>query len=106
MGQFGSALSNPNTFAPNPSGFSGSEWAARIAGDAGKGLASGLQQQGQQGQQQGGGPPIQTPQAPQISPDYFQPNSQGFPQGPRGNMFQPIQDPLRKTNNGFFGGGM
>lgn len=43
MGQIGQAFSNPNTFAANPQGFNGGEWAARFMGAGAKGLAQGLQ---------------------------------------------------------------
>lgn len=39
----------------------------------------------QQPQQQGGYSPIQIPQAPQVSSDYFSPNRLGMAQGPRPN---------------------
>lgn len=57
MGQIGQAFSNPNTFAAQPSGFNGSEWAARFAGTGAKGLGQGLQNQQQQNaaMRQGGG---------------------------------------------------
>lgn len=35
-------MANPNTFAPEPSGFSGTEWATRIGGMGLKGLGQGL----------------------------------------------------------------
>lgn len=69
MGQIGSAMSNPNTFAPDPSGFSGSEWAARLAGGAGKGLLQGASNQAQMQRPQGGGGGFQVPMAqqPQVN---------------------------------------
>ena len=65
------------------------------------GLAKGLQNQAQNQamiNRGGGGGMIQTPQAPQVSAQYFQPimptqpNQAGFPQGPNPNRL-------------FFGGG-
>jgi len=63
MGQIGSAMSNPNTFAPDPSGFNKSEWTARFLGAGAKGLGQGMQNQLQanQGSRGGGTSPI--PQA-------------------------------------------
>lgn len=73
MGQVGQAFSNPNTFAAQPSGFSGSEWAARFLGAGAKGLGQGLQnQQGMNQQrrpmgQQAGGLQPSGGGAPQFS---------------------------------------
>lgn len=70
MGQVTSAFSNPNTFAADPSGFSGSEWGARFLGAGAKGLGQGLQNYQQQNAQmrQGGGgmPSAPIPQTPAI----------------------------------------
>jgi hypothetical protein len=66
----GSAFGNAATFAPDPSGFSGSEWTARLLGGAGKGLMQGygnMQQQNQQMRQGGGGAgPVQPAQPTNI----------------------------------------
>ena len=79
MGQMassiGSAFKNPNTFAPSPSGFSGPEWIARLAGGAGKGALQGLSQQGQP--RGDGGMAIQPTQVMPVDPSYFQPQSRG-----------------------------
>lgn len=85
MGQLGAAMSNPNTGAPDPSGFNGSEWAARFMGAGAKGLGQGMQNMGQQ-QPQGGGAqmPIPMPQQPQVN----LPGMQGAPNNNmRRNMF-------------------
>jgi hypothetical protein len=69
MSDMGSAFKNPNTFDQDPSGFSGSEWAARFLGAGAKGLGQGFQNMQQQGQQRpmgGGASPIYMPQQPQV----------------------------------------
>ena len=67
MGQIGSAITNPNTFAPQPSGFNGSEWAARFMGGAAKGLGQGLQNNMQMRPQGGATTPIPMSAQPQVS---------------------------------------
>jgi len=71
MGQIGSAMGNPNTGAPDPSGFSGSEWATRFLGAGAKGLGQGLQNQQQQNSMMQNRPSAPTPipmaQQPQVS---------------------------------------
>lgn len=47
MGQMGQAFSNPNTFGAQPSGFNGSEWAARFLGNGLQGALGGLGQKQQ-----------------------------------------------------------
>ena len=71
MGQLGQAFQNPNTFAADPSGFNGSEWAARFMGGAAKGLGQGMQQMTQQNAalRQGGGGGMMPTQATQPSVD-------------------------------------
>lgn len=83
MGQIAQAATNPNTFAPDPSGFSGSEWATRIGGMGLKGLGQGLQNYGQQNaaMRQGGGGgmmPMQSGQ-PMVDPRYFLPQQSTGP---------------------------
>lgn len=93
MGQVGSAMGNENTFAPDPSGFSGSEWAARIMGGAGKGLAQGYSNYQNQNQalRQGGGSQIQQPsyQGPVVQQQVYDPtkreqNPYFYGYGPQG----------------------
>jgi hypothetical protein len=79
MGQIGSAMGNPNTFAPQPSGFSGSEWAARFMGAGAKGLGQGFQnmQQQQQAMRPNAGP--QQPGPMQGAPNTIQaPDAKNF----------------------------
>ena len=80
MGQVGSAMGNPNTFAAEPSGFSGSEWAARLLGGATKGALQGysnMQNQNSQMRNATQPPmPVPMPQQPQVNipsgvPDNF-----------------------------------
>jgi len=87
MGQLGSAFGNKNTFAPDPQGFNGSEWAARLMGDAGKGLAQGYSNMQNQNamMRQGGGPT--------GTPNYNGPLVQ-----------QQIYDPTKREQNPFFYG--
>lgn len=118
MGQIGSAMGNKNTFAPDPEGFSGSEWATRIGGGAAKGLMQGysnMQGQNQQMRQGGGAPPVN------VAP-FMQPDASGnslIPQGQTGDVYQqPMSgggapgaaqgmsaaSNLKKRNLAFFGG--
>jgi hypothetical protein len=97
MGQFGSAMTNPNTSAPDPSGFNGSEWAARFAGGAGKGLLQGAANQSQMQRPQAGGSGFQVPMAqqPQVN----------LPQGNFGPATgDPGSGPPQKAKNPFFYG--
>ena len=77
MGQIGAAITNPNTFAPEPSGFSGAEWATRIGGMGLKGLGQGLQSYNQENaalRNRAGGGMIQPSQdAGPVDPSYFLP---------------------------------
>lgn len=63
----GSAMTNANTFAPDPSGFNGSEWAARFMGGAAKGAGQGLQNQQQQKPQGQPAMPVPMAQQPQVN---------------------------------------
>lgn len=67
MGQIGSAMTNPNTSAPDPSGFSGSEWAARFMGAGAKGLGQGLQNQQQRPVGPGASSPVPMATQPQVN---------------------------------------
>jgi hypothetical protein len=77
MGQFGSALGSKGTYEPEPSGFSGSEWAARLTGMGARGLGQGMQnymQQNQAIQNRGGGGGMMQPsmgQESQLFPSYM-----------------------------------
>jgi hypothetical protein len=65
----GSAFTNPATFEAAPSGFSSTEWLARLMGGAGKGLAQGygnMQSQNQAMRQGGGGGMAAPPPASPI----------------------------------------
>lgn len=69
MGQVADAAGNPNTFAPDPSGFNGSEWATRFMGGAATGALNGLNQR--QNQINSQRPvqmtqPVPMPQQPQV----------------------------------------
>jgi hypothetical protein len=81
MGQVGAALTNPNTFAPQPSGFNGTEMATRGIGDTALGLGKGLANYGQQQQK------IQqnAQGSPQINPMQFVPQLQQPSYIPKGN---------------------
>ena len=70
MGQIGSAMTNPNTFAAQPSGFSGAEWATRFMGAGAKGLGQGLQNNMQQ-RSVGPGANSPMPMTPQQPPVEF-----------------------------------
>lgn len=48
MGQLAQAAKNPNTYAPQPSGFNASEWATRFGAAGLKGLGQDLQNYDQQ----------------------------------------------------------
>lgn len=101
MGQVAQALQNPNTFAPQPSGFNGAEWATRIGGSAMKGLGQGMQNYGQQ-QRPGGGnsynaaPFVQGTNIQGPTPTNF---TQGAGTGAMGGM------PSRRPNPYFYGYG-
>jgi hypothetical protein len=75
MGQIAAAMKNPNTMAPDPSGFSGPEWGTRIAGKGLQGLGQGLQNYSQQNQQlrqpQGGMMPNPSQGAMPAMPDFI-----------------------------------
>jgi hypothetical protein len=94
MGQIADAAQNPNTFAPQPSGFSGAEWATRLGGGALKGLGQGVnnyQQQNAAMRQGSGGGMAPMPQAQMVDPSYFAPMQQPQKRGP--------------NNLNFYGGG-
>lgn len=78
MGQMAQALQNPNTYAPQPSGFNAQEWLARAGAMGVKGLGQGLQNysQGQQAIQQrggGGGTMMPAQGAQPVDSSYFLP---------------------------------
>lgn len=101
MGQIGSAMRNSNTFAPDPSGFSGSEMAARFIGGAGKGALQGFSGMEQQKQQRGGGG--QANPQPFMQPDGPSANSL-IPQGQVGDVYQqPGVNNARRRNAAFYG---
>lgn len=83
MGQIAAAAGNPNTFAPDPSGFSGSEWATRFMGKGLQGLGKGLQnyQAQNDAMRQGGGGmmPSAPQQQPMVDPRYFLPQQSKGP---------------------------
>ena len=100
MGQMASAMGNKTTFEPDPHGFSGSEWGARLLGKGMQGLGQGMQQMPPQRQGGGGGgggamntAADQGPATPQFStgnlpggvPATGAPN--GMPQKPRNPLF-------------------
>lgn len=83
MGQIGSAMTNPNTMAPDPSGFSGAEWGARLLGGATKGLLQGysnMQNVNQMQRSAGGGAmaPAGYQQGPMIQPQIYDPTKRGL----------------------------
>lgn len=92
MGQVGQALQNPNTFAPDPSQFNGSEWATRIGGSGLKGLLQGAGNYAQQnqGQRQNGSPMnfASVPSTP--TPMYSTENWPGQPQGTNPQRYNPF----------------
>lgn len=74
--------------APDPSGFSGSEWAARFIDGAGKGLGQGMQNYQQQNamMRQGGGGMPSTQTLPGSNLQFGTTNfTPGMQQGPPGN---------------------
>ena len=110
MGQtissLGQAVTNPNTYAPDPSGFNGSEWAARFGGAAAKGLGQGMQNMQQQNamRRQGGGGMAQVPPSPQPPVDLsatIMQNPQGG--GPGTGQFGSLKK-QQGQGNPFYGG--
>lgn len=95
MGQLGAAFSNPNTFAPDPKGFNGSEVAARLMGGAGKGALQGFsdQQNSNRSMPGGGGFSVPMPQQPQVN----------LP-GMDGSQWRPRLNNQGGGPNPFFGG--
>lgn len=82
MGQIAQAASNPNTYAPDPSGFNKSEWGVRLGAGAAKGLGQGMQNMQQQPRPQGaGGSPVPQAAQPQIQWPTFGQNPGMLPKG-------------------------
>lgn len=83
MGQMAQAIQNPNTYAPQPSGFNADEWIARAGGMGLKGLGQGLQNYGQQNAQlrqtQGGGMMQPAQGAQPVDSSYFLPQQSRKP---------------------------
>ncbi len=83
MGQMAQALQNPNTYAPQPSGFNAQEWIARAGGMGLKGLGQGLQNYDQQNsamrQPQGGGMMQPAQGAQPVDASYFLPQQSRKP---------------------------
>lgn len=101
MSSLGQAFTNPNTFAPEPSGFSGSEWAARFLGAGAKGLGQGFQNMQQQNSQlrQGGGGMAPVPTSPQPPVD-LSATIMPSPGGPGTGQF----GSKKQQGNPFYGG--